>query len=359
MLVHRAKILSQRLGNTLVALLGAPLARPEYDFYGPTPIRRNALCMCVQQRNLGNQAQSKGKRSSKNPVKNADIQESEMRVVYDDPESGESKWRILKKQDALDFAQEMELDLILVNNNIQPAVCKLGDFGKLIMDQRQKSKVRKTAMKSRSLKEMYIKGGIDLNDLNIKLKKVKAFLVDGHPVKVAISSNRGIMSRNPYAIDETTLVVIEMLEDYVTTVQQPSSTNRYRKDFLLNPLSGKELANLRHTLGLPSVVGKTTKDTSSRDRQDRRLKKQQEREQRAENSDGEDDDNSSSSSDSSDSDSSPWSDSDEEAKKEEDNAPSGVRSRDKKGRFIGDDRDTPDWNEKWKDGKRLKPKGKT
>ena len=168
-------------------------------------------------------------------LRNEDIKAKEMRVVYTDPETSKGEWKIMSRKEALVFAKKLELDLVLVNGDTEPPVCKIQDYGKLVMDKSVKRKEQKVAAKSRSLKEMFVKGGIDVNDLNTKVRKIKEFLEVGHPVKVVVLAKKDILRRNPYAIDETTLKIVELVEDYVNTIKQGRASSAFRSDFLLSP----------------------------------------------------------------------------------------------------------------------------
>ena len=57
----------------------------------------------------------------------------------------------------------------------------------------------------------------------------------GHPVKVVVLAKKDILRRNPYAIDETTLKIVELVEDYVNTIKQGRASSAFRSDFLLSP----------------------------------------------------------------------------------------------------------------------------
>lgn len=168
-----------------------------------------------------------------------------MRVVYEDPKTNETAWKIMERKEAIYFAKDLGLDLVLVNGESDPPVCKIQDYGKLVMDKSKKDKKEKAAKKTRSLKEMFVKGGIDQNDLNTKIKKVRQFLLVGHTVKVVVLAKKDILRRNPHAIDETTLKIIEMIEDYVKTVKQGRAGNPFRTDFILNPKTGDEIEKLQ------------------------------------------------------------------------------------------------------------------
>ena len=48
-------------------------------------------------------------------------------------------------------------------------------------------------------------------------------------------AKKDTLRRNPYAIDETTLKIIELVEDFVNTVKQGRASSAFRCDFLLSP----------------------------------------------------------------------------------------------------------------------------
>lgn len=168
-------------------------------------------------------------------LKNEGIKLPSMRVVYKNAETGASEWQVLTRKDALALAKKMSLDLVLVDAKSTPPVCRLDDFGHMLMEKRKKAKEKKTSQKIKSLKEIYVKAGIDPHDLETKLNKCKEFLADGHQVKVVMMATKVAMTNNPLALDEATLKVLENLESHVGTVQQPKVSNPMRRDFLLNP----------------------------------------------------------------------------------------------------------------------------
>ena len=157
-----------------------------------------------------------------------------MRVVFKD-DAGASNWKVLTRKEALAFAKEQSLDLVLVDGKAEPPVCRLANFGHMLMEKRSKEKEKKTSQKAKALKEIYIRAGIDPHDLGIKLNKCRDFLEDGHQVKIVLMVNKATLAGNPLALDETTLKVIESLETHAGTVQQPSQLNPMRKDFTISP----------------------------------------------------------------------------------------------------------------------------
>lgn len=89
---------------------------------------------------------------------------------------------------ALGYAQEKELDLILINGASQPIVCKIGDLGKYKYEQqkRQKEQDRKTRENRVDLKEVQLRPAIDQHDLNIKIKHIHEWITGGDKVKVVV-----------------------------------------------------------------------------------------------------------------------------------------------------------------------------
>ena len=95
---------------------------------------------------------------------------TKLRVVYKDKDTGVSKWELLRKVDAIALAKKMGLDLLLgwvhtcihttkqlsinklllfqVDANGSPPVCKLDNFGQVLMAQKKKEKAVKESSKA-------------------------------------------------------------------------------------------------------------------------------------------------------------------------------------------------------------------
>ena len=125
--------------------------------------------------------------------------------------------------------------MLAVNDSTDPPIARLEDFGKMMQKKTVKLKEIKLNQKARALKEMFVGGGIDKHDLGIKMKKVIEFLSDGHPVRVFVTVKKYRVKTDPFCVEETTLKILELVEDYVASVQQPENFSNLRKDFTLNP----------------------------------------------------------------------------------------------------------------------------
>ena len=65
------------------------------------------------------------KNINKNLIMNEKIKEKEIRVNDDNGPLG-----IMSSKEALDIAEERELDLVMISPNANPPVCKIMDYGK-------------------------------------------------------------------------------------------------------------------------------------------------------------------------------------------------------------------------------------
>lgn len=78
---------------------------------------------------------------------------------------------------------------------------------------------------------------IDTHDLNTKIRKVKECIDDGLQVKLTIFAKKPAMRKNPLAMDETTIKVLDCIEPFIGTVQ-PITRMPTRVDFILHPKKG-------------------------------------------------------------------------------------------------------------------------
>lgn len=105
-----------------------------------------------------------------------------MRVIDEDGK----QLGILSRQEALQAAQDRELDLVEISPDANPPVCKIVDWGKYNYQRtKQLQKNRKTA-KTLDMKQIRFGLKIGAHDLAIKMNKVTKFLEAGHKVKITL-----------------------------------------------------------------------------------------------------------------------------------------------------------------------------
>lgn len=113
---------------------------------------------------------------------NEEIRLKELRLIGDDG----AQLGIVSSKEALDLAEEKELDLVLIAPTANPPVCKIMDFGKFLYEQTKKEKEAKKKQKVIELKEIRLSPTIEDHDINIKANRARKFLSDEDKVKVTI-----------------------------------------------------------------------------------------------------------------------------------------------------------------------------
>ena len=89
-------------------------------------------------------------------------------------------------QDAINLAQQKNLDLVEVSATADPPVCRILDYGKLRYLHAKKVKESKKSQKSTIMREVRFRPNIGAHDLEAKTRKVKNLLEDGTKVRVAV-----------------------------------------------------------------------------------------------------------------------------------------------------------------------------
>jgi len=103
---------------------------------------------------------------------------------------------VMPTQRALDIARERNLDLVEVQPNAIPPVCKLMDYGRYKYEQAKKENEARKNQKTVTLKEIRLSPRTDEHDIDVKTRKIQEFLADGDRVRVSVKF-RGAEMRHP------------------------------------------------------------------------------------------------------------------------------------------------------------------
>lgn len=114
--------------------------------------------------------------------RNQDIRVPRVRVIGSDGEM----IGVLSRDEALEQAQEEGLDLVEIQPNADPPVCRIMDYGKYRFDLQKKANAAKKKQKQVEIKEVKFRPVTDDGDYAIKLRKMREFLEDGDKIKVNI-----------------------------------------------------------------------------------------------------------------------------------------------------------------------------
>ena len=97
------------------------------------------------------------------------------------------KQGLVSLEEALESAQASSLDLVQVSPaNVEPVVCKLLDYGKHLFDKKKSNTASKVKVKRNTTKEIKFRPSTDVGDYNIKLKKIKSFILGGDNTKISV-----------------------------------------------------------------------------------------------------------------------------------------------------------------------------
>lgn len=121
------------------------------------------------------------------PTMNDEIKYKELRVVTPNPKGKDEPLGIMSKEEALQKAKDMgALDLILINENSDPPVCKIVDYSKWRYMKEKKAKELKKNSKASEVKEVKMSYKIDVHDYGVRLKNAGKFLKQGNRVKCTV-----------------------------------------------------------------------------------------------------------------------------------------------------------------------------
>ncbi len=119
---------------------------------------------------------------AKDMMVNDGIRARELRLIGSDGE----QLGVKTKAEALNIAEQANLDLVLVAPGAKPPVARIMDYGKYRFEQQKKDREARKKQKVINVKEVRLSPTIDLNDFNTKLRNARKFLEKGDKVKASI-----------------------------------------------------------------------------------------------------------------------------------------------------------------------------
>ena len=148
------------------------------------------------------------------------------------------KHGVLNISDALEKAAQSEVDLVQVSpNGAEPIVCKLMDYGKHIFAKKKNILNSKSKFKKTSVKEIKFRPSTDIGDYNIKLKKIKSFILAGDKTKISVRFRGREILNSDIGLDLLKKLMNE-LADLAQVDQEPSLEGR-QLQMVLSPLKKK------------------------------------------------------------------------------------------------------------------------
>lgn len=126
-------------------------------------------------------------------------------------------------KDALTLASFAGFDLVLMNPNANPPVCKIMDYNKFKYENKKKAKenYKKQRETNLEMKEYRLSVTIDVHDFDTRVRNAKAYLQKGHKVKASIRF-RGRQMAHPELGREVLIRFAQALEDVAVIDQKPN-----------------------------------------------------------------------------------------------------------------------------------------
>ena len=93
---------------------------------------------------------------------------------------------VIPVSQALEMAEQQQLDLVEVSPTAVPPVCRIMDYGKFKYQQSKKLQEAKKKQVHVQLKEVKLRPKTDDHDLEFKIKHVRRFLEEGNKAKVTL-----------------------------------------------------------------------------------------------------------------------------------------------------------------------------
>ena len=139
---------------------------------------------------------------------------------------------------AYEKAQKLSLDLVQVSSeDSNPVVCKIMDYGKYVFDRKKNASASKTKVKRNTTKEIKFRPSTDVGDYEIKLKKIKSFILDGDKTKISVRFRGREILNSDMGLNLLNKLKNELID--VAQVDQEPSLEGRQLLMILSPLKKK------------------------------------------------------------------------------------------------------------------------
>ena len=148
------------------------------------------------------------------------------------------RWGSCHLAKLLKSASSASLDLVQVSpSDANPIVCKLLDYGKHLFDKKKSISSAKVKVKRNTTKEIKFRPSTDVGDYNIKLKKIKSFILDGDKTKISVRFRGREILNSDMGLNLLNKLRLE-LEEIAQVDQEPSLEGRQLL-MVLSPIKRK------------------------------------------------------------------------------------------------------------------------
>ncbi len=162
------------------------------------------------------------------------IQENEIRLI---DQEGEHVG-VVSVKEALEKAQEAQLDLVEVSAKSKPHVCRIMDYGQYKYQQAKKQKDAKKKQKQIVVKEIKLRPRIEKHDYDFKFNNAVKFLEHGDKVRFILQFRGREMAHKELGLKVMERLIND-LSDLASIEQKPRQEGRFM-NMTLAPLPVKQ-----------------------------------------------------------------------------------------------------------------------
>uniref|UniRef100_A0A7S2H9R6 Translation initiation factor IF-3 n=1 Tax=Octactis speculum TaxID=3111310 RepID=A0A7S2H9R6_9STRA len=204
------------------------------------PMRRTVPAKLTMATDRGSRAPPQ--REKRTMLMNDEIKQSPIRVVLANAAGGDEMLGVMTNTEAMEKANEANLDLVLISPGSDPPVCKIVDYGKLKyqMERKKKDNLKKT--KVNEMKEVKMSYKIDTHDYMVRQKAAIKFLKSGSRVK-AVVQFRGREQQHINLGQELLKKLSEDCKEFATSDRPRREGNRVV--MFINPVKDKTGSQLK------------------------------------------------------------------------------------------------------------------
>jgi len=122
---------------------------------------------------------------------------------------------VVERDAALQMAEDAGMDLVEIQPNADPPVCRIMDFGKFKFEAQKKAAAAKKKQKTVEIKELKFRPTTDDSDYNIKLRNLRRFLEEGDKVKVNIRFKGREMAHQELGLQMAARIEADLADEVV------------------------------------------------------------------------------------------------------------------------------------------------
>ncbi len=152
---------------------------------------------------------------------NGEITAIEVRLINQDGEQA----GIVSLEEALSAATGAGMDLVEIQPNAEPPVCRIMDFGKFVFEQKKQQQAAKKKQRTVQVKEVKFRPGTEEGDYQVKLRNLIRFLSDGDKAKVTMRFRGREHAHRELGLEMLRRVEADLAE-YAQVEQQPQMEGR-------------------------------------------------------------------------------------------------------------------------------------